>query len=419
MFNNIWNMTKMSTKLLLRNKGFLFFVLVVPILATLLMNLKTINSDVEDENKENIVELTDMDSQIAYLTDYNMYSIKVYDASNSPITKALLENVYDAGMFKVFRIDSSKSSKSEIMDYAKAGALKDKIGAIVVIDDNFIDELMTSKVSDSIHVYSTSEDERYDMFYDTFVAIINKYAGYAANSKDADALLDTIDAADKNSLDINIATVKNSENNELTDVSYNDTNNFGYTLAIVTVAFVFSGIMILGTIIKEKQNLVFTRIMLSKASAGQYIASKFFIIIITVLIQTLIMSIAFLTLVKVDVGISLPQFMLTMFLMGLIFNSLSVCVGICFDSVLSATYMAFVIWVVTALLSGLYFDISTSNQWFKNIALLMPQRWALKAAQMLIHNNNMGYVVIISVTAAYLIVILVVGAIGMKLSKKE
>ena len=53
-------LVKMSLKLLLRNKGFLFFLIVTPILSTMILNIKmdhTVYNDNSD--KEFVLELKD------------------------------------------------------------------------------------------------------------------------------------------------------------------------------------------------------------------------------------------------------------------------------------------------------------------------------------------------------------------------
>ena len=80
-------LVKMSLKLLLRNKGFLFFLIVTPILSTVILSIKmdhTVYSDNSD--KELVMELSDYAEKAVYVGDTSACIIKVYDASNSELS---------------------------------------------------------------------------------------------------------------------------------------------------------------------------------------------------------------------------------------------------------------------------------------------------------------------------------------------
>ena len=102
------SLVKMSFKLLLRNKGFLFFLLVTPVLSAFILSVKTdhtIYSDTSD--KETILELTDYTEKAVYVGDTSACIIKVYDASNSELSEYILNQVAATGMFSICRADVS------------------------------------------------------------------------------------------------------------------------------------------------------------------------------------------------------------------------------------------------------------------------------------------------------------------------
>lgn len=216
-------------------------------------------------------------------------------------------------------------------------------------------------------------------------------------------------------------TVEIKENAKIfdMDVDYENTLIFGYYLAIMTVAFVFSGVFVLNLIVTEQQDLVFMRIMLTKAGEISYLMGKILMILFASFVQTAITVAAYAFLVKEDVGITLFQLGYIVFLMGVLFNILSVCIGIYADSTMTAVYFSFIVWVITALLGGLYFDISSSTGILRQISMLMPQRWALKAAAMFQTQNSAAYPMLLAVTAAFVIVIMVAGILGLRLKRKD
>ena len=85
---------KMNFKLLLRNKGFLFFLIATPILSAVILSIKmeyTIYSDNSD--KELVMELRDSAEKAVYVGDTSKCIIKVYDASNSELSEYVLKQM--------------------------------------------------------------------------------------------------------------------------------------------------------------------------------------------------------------------------------------------------------------------------------------------------------------------------------------
>lgn len=428
MWYHIRKMTQMTMKLLLRNKGFLFFGIVLPILATLIINVKNTGDSVIKDAA--LTEMKEADAKVAYLNDYKMFPVKIYDSSESEISTAFLEHLANEQIFQMYRVDASGMTEEEIFESAKWTAKKDKVGAIIILSKEFTQGILSCQaytnessgiMDESMKVYETGEDERFSLLTNSVEGLLTQYVKLAQNADSLEALAENVRAYETGRQQVTTREYKvaSANKNSYMDVDYEHTGSLGYAFAILSVSFLFSGILILGTIMKEKQNLVYTRILLTKAGSTSYMISKFCIIAMVTLIQTGVIGMSYVFLVRNDVGFTLGQLMYLVFFMGLIFNSLSVCIGICVGSVLPATYMSFFAWVMTALLGGLYFDISGGSELMQRVAMLMPQRWMLKGAQMFMSGNSFAYSIILGVTAAYLIVILVIGILGLKLNQKE
>lgn len=418
MWYHIRKMTQMTMKLLLRNKGFLFFGIALPILATLIMNVKNVGDSVFKDAA--ITELASEDAQVAYLNDYSMFPVKVYDSSDSEITTAYLEHLANEQIFQMYRVDASELSDQEMLDSAKWTAEKDKVGAILIISKDFPEQIRNGVVDESIQIYETGDDERFALLKSSVESLLTQYINLGQKADSQEMFEENVKNYEAERQQVTTKEYEvSSVNNSYMDVDYEHTGTLGYAFAILSISFLFSGILILGTIMKEKQNIVYTRILLTKAGTFSYMASKFCMIALVTLIQTGVIGVSYMLFVRNDVGFALGQLMYLVFFMGLIFNSLSVCIGICMGSVLPATYMSFFVWVMTALLGGLYFDISGGSELMRKVAMLMPQRWMLKGAQMFMSGNSFAYSIILGVTAAYLIVILVIGMLGLKLNQKE
>lgn len=392
MINQIMEMSKMTTKILFRNKLFLFFAVVMMVGATLVLNV-TVNKS--EKTSGNIVMMEEYDGQMAYLEDVEKFQVKIYSRNEKSMD--FIKSMEDSGMFQFFVADCEELSMEEVLDSVNYTAMHDKVDAIMVIDKG--------QMPDCVSFYRTGEDERYEMF-ESF-----------ANSK----LTAFINGTTETEKKVVVETIDSKENITAweMEVDYQKTSIFGSVMAIYSVAFLFSGIMILGTIIAEKDNRVYTRVLLSKASSYSYIAAKFIVVFAVALIESMVALAAYGLLVKSDVGLTLGQMFLVLLSTGLIFNALSVGIGICCGNTLTASILSFAVWIITALLGGLYFDINNASDWYKSVATLMPQRWSLKAASLFMNGNNLGYPLLLIVTVTYIVVILLIGVLGLKLSNRE
>ena len=129
-------LVKMSLKLLLRNKGFLFFLIVTPILSTVILSIKmdhTVYSDNSD--KELVVELSDYVEKAVYVGDTSACIIKVYDASNSELSEYVLNQMAGTGMFSVCRADVSGLPEEEIEE---AAVLSECISVVGIVHAHLV-----------------------------------------------------------------------------------------------------------------------------------------------------------------------------------------------------------------------------------------------------------------------------------------
>ena len=137
------------------------------------------------------------------------------------------------------------------------------------------------------------------------------------------------------------------------------------------------------------------------------------------LLQTGVLAVCLSFVPGLDLGMSLPVFLLIVFLLGLIFGTFSMLTGILFGDIISSNYAAFAVWSVSAMLSGLLFPIDDSSSMLRSISYLMPQRWFLDASKKLLAGISGALPILTAATAAYLIIIISIGSVGLKIRKPE
>ncbi len=405
---------KMNLRLLLRNKGFLFFLVVIPIGGMLILNVKIGSQELAVKfSPSEINELDYADSKIIYLGDTSHFSVKVYDSSRSVLGDELLEQFADVGIFGVYRYHSHNLSEEEIIKLAKENGFNDRIGAIIYLKSDFQQQLLNGTVSEGMTVFSLAEDERFQLFEEvlnTSLTTMTSYAQYA--NGDEKQLTQMINQANTLIPEKQRVLLSGGEG-ELTSQQMDYHSNMGYSFAILTMAFLFCGVFIAYTVIEERDNLVYTRMTLGNVTRKEYFVSKLIVAFVVTGIQTLVIGIGLPFLVRDEIGVGRIDYLIMIFLMGSIFNVLSLCVGTLMGNVMSANYMVFTIWSVSSLLSGVYFlNKFTVEGVLGQLSRLMPQKWFVEGARMLMLQERSAYPMMLSATAAFLIIICCVGVAG-------
>ncbi len=409
-------LVKISLKLLLRNKGFLFFLLATPALSAFILSVKMDHAIyADDSNKEVILELKDCTDKAVYTGDTSACIIKAYDASNSELSEYVLNQMAATGMFSVCRADASNLTEDEVEEIAKKDAFDDRSGMLLYLKADFDEAVLDGAWEQSVQLYVVSEDERQELFVmeltDLF-ARIKQVQSFTGN--DITAILEMLTDIQEKMPEKRIVNLAGREELALTEQQINQRTQIGYAFAFITLGFLFCGVCVAHSVIEEQNNKVFTRIMLTKLSSRDYFISKFVVAVIISVMQTLVLAVCLSFIRGLDVGMSGVSFLVVIFLLGLIFGTVSLLLGVILGDVMSSNYAVFAIWSISALLAGLYFPLDATTKALKALSYLMPQRWFMDASELLLVGDKSAYSMLLCVTAAYLIIIISVGSVGLK-----
>lgn len=415
------SLVKMNLKLLLRNKGFLFFLIVTPILSTVILSIKmehTVYSD--NSGKELVIELSDYAEKAVYVGDTSACIIKVYDASNSELSEYVLNQMAGTGMFSLCRADVSGLNEEEVDEAAKRDAFDDRAGMLLYLKDDFDEALLSGEWEQGIKLYAVSEDERQEIFVTELTELLGRIKQVQAIAgDDVNVMLEVFTEIEDELPEKKVVNFAGKEAVELTEKQINQKTQIGYAFAIITLGFLFCGVCVAHSVIEEQNNKVFTRVLLTKLSGRNYFISKFAVAFVISLMQTIVLAICLSIIPGLDVGMNMISFLFIIFLLGLIFGTLSLLIGMILGDVMSSNYAVFAIWSISALLAGLYFPLDDTTRALKTLSYLMPQRWFMDASELLLVGDKSGYSVVLCVTVAYLVVIISVGGVGLKIKRYE
>lgn len=414
------SLLKMSLKLLLRNKGFLFFLLATPVFSTSILNIKTENTIFYERDTTMITELDDITEKAVYSGDTSAYIVKVYDASGSELSEYVLKEMVATGMFSVCRCDVSGMKEDEVLAQAKEDAFDDRAGVLLYLKADFDQAVLNGNWEQGLQIYAVSEDERQELFETELTDLLSRIEqAETLAGEDSGAITTLLTSIAEEMPKRRIVSLAGKDDVALTEKQTDQKYRIGQAFAILTLGFLFCGVCVAHMVIEEQNNKVFTRIMLSKVSSNVYFLSKFAISLIICIMQTLVLAVCLSAMKGLDFGINMGSFLLVIFLLGLIFSTLSLVLGIILGDVMSSNYAVFAIWCVSALLSGLFFPLDDTTAALKTISYLMPQRWFMDVAKILLAGDNGAYSMLLYITLAYLIVIISVGSVGLKIKKQE
>jgi len=408
-----------TLKLLFRNAGFWFFMIITPIISTLILKVEQTNLSSYELNgsatASKVVEIESADEKVAYYSGKGRYVIKVYDASGSELSEYLLSKMTESGAFLICRVKTPGMTKEELDRRIEQDAEKDRLGAALFLGKDFDSEASAGAVKDEMKVFILSEDERKTLMNSELTMILGQIRRAAESGDIPGTLKKMNDSLPKKTVE----TLADKDDVNLTNKQIDQRTLIGYAFAILTLGFVFTGIFIAHTVINEKKDMVLTRIRLTRLSDLQYFTAKFLSGGIVSVLLTGIMAVCSFLIPEEKLGIDRIIFILMIFLLGLIFCSLSLLMGILFDNIMSANIAAFTLWSLSAMLAGLYFPLDSTTDTVKTISYLMPQKWFLSITEYLMTGNGKGYIMILGVTAAYMVIILSLGSVGIKFRNNE
>lgn len=415
------SLIKMSLKLLLRNKGFLFFLLVTPALSAFILSLKMEHTVYNAETEKAVVlELEDDTKKAVYVGNTSACIIKVYDGSKSELSEYVLNQMAANGMFSICRCDVSDLTEEEVAEIAEKDAFDDRAGMLLYLKKDFDEAVLNNKWEQGFQLYVVSEDERQELFQTELTDLLERIKQVQMIvGNDIPVMLEMITDIQDNMLKKEVVNLAGKEEIALTEQQVNQRTQIGYAFAFITLGFLFCGVCVAHSVIEEQNNKVFTRVMLTKLSRRDYFLSKFVVAFFISVLQTLVLAVCLSLIQGLDVGISMISFLLVIFLLGLIFSTLSLLLGVILGDVMSSNYAVFSIWSISGLLAGLYFPLDDTTKALKTLSYLMPQRWFMKASELLLIGDKSAYSMLLCVTVAYLIVIISVGGVGLKIKRYE
>ena len=410
-----------TMRLLFRNKGFWFFILITPLLSTLVLSTHTSSlSTYELTDDTKIIELEQESKKVAYHGGKGKYVVKVYDASESYLSEYMLNKITQSGIVLVCRAKTPQMTKAEADKRVKIDGFEDRMGSVIYLSKDFDEKILSGDIKNALVVYDLSDDERDEILSNEIkLAFSQIHMAAAQTSGDTASILSLLSKMDESIPSKTVKTISKKDSVDLTNEQEDQKVMLGYAFAFLTLGYVFGGIFIAHTVIRERQDMVLTRLRLTNLSDARYFSGKLISGGIVSFMMTVIMGGCTFILDSERFGISRLSFIIMIFLLGLIFCTISLMIGILLGNAMSANIAAFTLWSMSSMLAGLYFPLDSTTDAVKTLSYMMPQRWFMNGTEKMLVGDNKVFLLLLGVTVSYLIIALGIGSIGIKYRNNE
>jgi ABC-type multidrug transport system permease subunit len=410
---------KSTLKLLFRNKGFWFFFIITPVISSFILKLEQTNLGAyEIIGETEVVELEKPEEKVAYYGGKGKYVVKVYDACDSRLSNYMLKKLLESGAIIACRVKVPDMTKEDVDNRMEIDGFQDRMGSAIYIGKDFDTEVLSGNINDNLVIYNLSSDERNNLLENEVKLSIGQMRNADKLSAGGD-IYEVLKEMNKTLPSKKIVSLADKNSVNLSNEQLDQKALMGYALAILTLGFVFGGIFVAHTAISEQEDMVLTRIKLTNLSNTKYFAAKFITGGLVSFILTTIMAFCTLGIGTDKLGMGRISFLVIIFLLGVIFSSISLLLGILLGNVMSANVAAFTLWSMSSLLAGLYFPLDSTTKAVKTLSYMMPQKWFMDATELLMVKDNSVYFMIICVTIAYMIITLSLGSVGIKYKNYE
>lgn len=413
-------MLKTNIKLLLRSKGYLCCVFLIPVIAILIMNIDGATTKEGGETSNTIMEWKSI-SDTADMQNIKL-TVKVYDYSESDVSSYLLQKLAQTNSYKLYLVNNSKISEKksyeDILKDAKKTMESSTIRAILFIPEDFLDGINKGEES-PIKIIKGYDDSRIELLQSNIEWYCSKIQDANKEAiKYGDDVITVLNKMSEEELKKNVITLKDKDSVVLTEKQQKYRWRIGYALTFLIISFVFSGVFIVDILIKENENGSINRVKLSLTTNRCYIIVKLCLILLTAIIEVIVFGVGIALTMGTDVGIPYSAFLGMILLQGILFNFISLVIGVIFNNLLSTIFISFVVWSFSGLLAGLYFPV-VSGSTLEKISMITPQRWFIKSSEMLMTGEKGALTQYTLIFFAFMIVLFTISMISLKLNEKE
>jgi ABC-2 type transport system permease protein len=361
-------MMRANFKLVFRNKQSLFLMILIPILSSCILSLTHIEEgqDQAHEFKMNVL---------------------IVDESKTVLSQKLVNSLRKDNSMIIQVAEAEGIGKESIKDFFTKTANKSIITSFIYIPKDFNKKIFKGDTEEAILLFHTGTDERIQLLDLHLNMILQKYLMFSSIIQGEEEAFNHLLEEEKKNETKSETRLLDQEGEVIPQNEEGYSFSLGMFVAALTMTLIFSNNFIVALFLKEKHNRVLKRIQMTHTSMLSYVCVKVILAVGSLIIQTGLIMLSIKMIFKINLGISIWLMGLLILGLGLVFTCASICSASFFDNITTANYVGFALIIITNMLSGLYFPFESVPTWMKNIAMLLPQRWFILAADDLLRGS--------------------------------
>lgn len=243
--------------------------------------------------------------------------------------------------------------------------------------------------------------------------ILAKYMGVIEFKKDNKFEVYCLDKNMKKSIEEAVSQVINTGNISKTEnlISTLDEGSLsasqrasGFILITLIITCTMSAVVML----KDKEDKIFVRYSITPNKVSSYILGNYIYNLINTILQIIVAS-AFLYLLKIDMGISINNFIIIGILIAIVSTSISTLVTLLSNSELQASLLSSSIALIMSLLGGAFLPISKMPHMLELISNVSITKWIMELTYLMdkgiTYENNLNiimFIILLSISIVFI-----------------
>ncbi|CEK38201.1 ABC transporter permease [Paraclostridium sordellii] len=243
--------------------------------------------------------------------------------------------------------------------------------------------------------------------------ILAKYLGVVEFKKGNDFKVYCLDTNMKIEIEKAVSEVINSDNVDKTKGLLNILDEGSLSASQRGSGFIFITLIITCTMsasimLKDKEDRILLRYLTTPNKLSGYILGNYIHNLINTIIQILISSV-FIYILKIDMGITISQFIVLGIVTAIIASSISILFTVISNSELQASLLASSIALVMALFGGAFLPIEKMPNILKLISSISPIKWIIGLTSSMekgiVYGNNLAVIILIIILSSVIVFI--------------
>ncbi|CEJ73725.1 integral membrane protein [[Clostridium] sordellii] len=243
--------------------------------------------------------------------------------------------------------------------------------------------------------------------------ILAKYLGVVEFKKGNDFKVYCLDTNMKIEIEKAVSEVINSGNVDKTKGLLNILDEGSLSASQRGSGFIFITLIITCTMsasimLKDKEDKILLRYLTTPNKLSGYILGNYIYNLINTIIQILVSSV-FIYILKIDMGITISQFIVLGIVTAIIASSVSILFTVISNSELQASLLASSIALVMALFGGAFLPIEKMPNILKLISNISPIKWIIGLTSSMekgiVYGNNLAVIILIIILSSVIVFI--------------